>query len=114
MNIFDSLQSSLFDVVTTTMGYTASWTGTAEGSIEITGPVLYKGPTEKDKLAGVDYDPDMLMFEYKAGNFPGLADAVDESPFETLVITDIGEFVIKSISRLADGKTYQGRLEVKI
>lgn len=111
-NIFDNLQSNMIDTVTTTMGYAASWTPLAGGD-ELTGAVLYKGPTEKEKLANADYDPDKLTLEYKQGLFTGLKEAADESAREVISIETVGEFFILSVSRRWDGKTYEARLQVK-
>jgi len=102
----------MFDTVTTTMGYTATWSPLAGGD-DLTGAVLYKGPTEKEKLANADYDPDKLTLEYKDGLFPGLKEAADASPREVITIDGVGDFFIKSVTRLWDGKTFEARMQVK-
>ena len=120
-NIFDSLQNTLFNVVTATMGYDAQWLNSQLGDFDakdfkpadfdtfsdalVTGKVLYKGPTEKEKLLDADFDPEKVYMEYKQGDFTGLFEAVRQNRFEPVRIVDIGYFKVRSISKHWDGKT---------
>ena len=114
MPVFDSLQDNLFTQVKTTMGYSASWQPSAGGGLQIA-IVLYNGPTEKEKIFSVDYDPDKLKMEYQDTDFIQLKDAVDTDPdAEKVFITISGTevpFKIKSIKRLWDGKTFEAQLK---
>jgi len=105
MNIFDGLQNTMFDTVTNTMGYDATWG-------ILTARVLFTGPTEKEKLKQADFDPDKLEMEYKAGDFGGLNELLDNNEMQTVTIDGIGEFTVKSVSKKFDGKTFIARLQV--
>jgi len=128
-NLFDGLQNALFDTVTNTMGYTAWWLPTAPGtdfnpadfkpadfltggaSSLKTAKVLYNGPTERERLLDANFDPENIKMEYKHGDFDGLYETARESKFELIHIETIGYFVIRSISKKWDGKTYNAKLE---
>lgn len=105
MNIFDSLQNTMFNTVTKTMGYDATWN-------LLTARVLFKGPTEKEKLKDADYDPDKLEMEYKAGDFVGLYTLLENNEMQTVTIIGIGNFTVKSVAKKFDGKTFIARLQV--
>lgn len=106
MNLFDNLQNSMFDTVTTAMGYDASWTPAGE-STPLTGRVLFKKPTEEMELADskVNFNPLVYFIEYKEGVFPGLLERVRANEtIETIVIA--GElYDVMHIEALYDGKT---------
>lgn len=113
MNLFDCLQSSMFDTVSNIMGDDATWTPKAGGS-EKTAKVLYNGPTEKERLFSADYDPDKLTMEYKLDDFDGLFEASRiKNSMEVVVIINIGEFYVKSVKKKWDGKTFEAQLELK-
>jgi hypothetical protein len=116
MNIFDNLKNSMVNVVTGIMGYTATWTPAAGGEMQ-TGKVLYKGPSEKEKLAGFDYDLNSITMEYKLGTFDGLQTSVDIRTQEVVTIMDIDgqniDFYVRSVSRLYDGGMYEAYLQLK-
>jgi hypothetical protein len=112
-NPFDSLQKTMFDTVTNTMGYDAVWVPKAGGEHK-TAKVLYNGPTEKERFFLADYDPDKLMMEYKDGDFPGLFESARSSKApEVVQIDGIGEFVVRSVKKKWDGKTYEVQLALK-
>lgn len=112
MNLFDKLQDTAFNVVTNTMGYTATWIPTAGGAEKVA-TVLFNGPSDKEKLADASYSPEKIWMEYKAGDFDGLKESADDSNFETITISGIGVFVIKSIDQKYDGKTFVAYLNKK-
>jgi len=111
-NIFDAMQETLFNTVTSTMGYSATWAPDAGGAV-ITATVLYNGPTEKEKLLDANYTPDKLTMEYKVQDFEGLKQSIDSGKTENITIDPFGEFNIKSIQLKWDGKTVIANL-VKI
>lgn len=117
MNLFDNLQSAVFNTVSNAMGYSAQWTPT-NGDAPQTAQVLYKGPTEKEKLAGVEFDPEGLKMEYQFGSFIGLKAAVDLKPNkEKVFIYGVAgttlECYISSVNELWDGKTFEASLQLK-
>lgn len=111
MNIFDGAKRVMFDTVTNTMGYTASWTPSDNSGPTQIGKVLYKGPTEKEKLLDANYDPDKLTIEYKDSVFIGLKEAVDSSNSEMIRLSGLAEseveFVVRSVRRIFDGHTFE-------
>jgi hypothetical protein len=111
---FDTLQDNLFKQVKTTMGYVASWQPSVGGDLQ-TATVLYNGPTEKEKLFSVDYDPDKLVMEYQDIDFIGLKLAVDTDPDAEQVIITLSSgdviFKVKAVSRKWDGKTFEAHLK---
>lgn len=113
MNPFDGLQEAMFGTVTNTMGYDATWTPKAGGSPQ-TAKVLYNGPTEKEKLFSADFDPEKIMMEYKAGDFTGLFEAAKPSlAAETVTIDGLGDFLVRSVKKKWDGKTFEAQLTAK-
>jgi hypothetical protein len=128
MNPFDSLQDTMFDTVTGTMGYDAAWLPNGSGDFDandfnpedfntysyylLLARVLYNGPTEKERLFSADYDPEKLTMEYKAGDFPSLYESARNCSFEVLQIIDIGFFTVRSIRKKFDGKTFVATLKI--
>jgi len=102
----------MFNTVTKTMGYAATWVPSAGGAA-ITATVLYNGPTEKEKLLSADYNPEKLTIEYKVDDLTGLRESVDAGNIETITVTQFGDFSIKSALPHWDGKTIIANL-VKI
>ncbi len=114
MSLFDSLQDTMFSTVTNTMGYDVTWTPKAGGGAK-TAKVLYNGPTEKEKIFSADFDPEKIMMEYKSGDLPGLFEAAKPSTApETVTIAGIGEFIVRSVKKKWDGKTFEVQLKVKL
>ena len=117
MNIFDTLKTKAFDVVTNLMGYDASWTNSVS-NILLTSKVGYKDPSEKQELSGIDsWNPDQPFMEYRAGFFPGLKESVDAGVAEYVLITQqgdadsvIGYFNVKEVKTKVDGDTFVARL----
>lgn len=114
MNVFDTLQSNVFNTVTNVMGYDASWTPSVGGAAQ-SAKVLFNGPSEKEKLFSADYDPEKLTMEYKEGDFPELQEAAgDGSLNEIVTISGHGEFYVRKVTKKFDGKTYEAMLEAKL
>lgn len=115
MNIFDNLQDNLTGAIKSTFGYPAVWNPTGGGPAQ-NATVLYKGPTEKEKLANVDYDTDRVTMEYDQSEFVGMYDSVKSGKREPITITISGqeiEFVALGIQKMFDGKTFEARLKIK-
>jgi len=111
MNPFDALQNTSFDVISSTMGYDASWIPQAGGQTKVA-RVLLKDPTEVHELAGVEYNPVGMMMEYRRGFFDGLFEAVRDGILEEVVVNHISYYV-RDIKAVYDGKTYRAKLEPK-
>lgn len=115
MNLFDNLQDNLTGAIKSTFGYPAVWNPTVGGPAQ-TATVLYKGPTEKEKLANVDYDTDRVTMEYDHSDFAGLHESVKTNKREPITITVSGQqidFLVLGIQKLHDGKTFEARLKIK-
>lgn len=108
-NLFDGLQATTFDVVTATMGYTATWQPSDGGPLQ-TARVLYRNPTENQKLADQLYDPYRYTMEYKQGHFAGLKERADGQYTEQVAIGSINYYVRKVEGKF-DGKTMVATLE---
>ncbi len=117
MNMFDSLKTSAFDVITKVMGYDATWTS-SESDISLIAEVGYKDPSEKQELSGIDtWNPDQPFMEYRIGFFTGLKQAVDEGKTEHVLITQrnnplsiVGYFAVSEVKTKYDGDTFVARL----
>lgn len=112
MSAFDSLFNTMFDTVTKQYGDQATWTPSAGGAAQ-SASVLYNGPTEKEKLFSADYDPDKLTLEYKEGQFSGLMASVNGGTPEFITIENVGEFQVRGVQKLVDGKNYKAHLVLK-
>lgn len=109
-NIFDSLKVRVFDIVTNTMGYDASWTSSESGNI-LFARVGYKDPSEKQELSGVDsWNPDEPFMEYRIGTFEGLKYLVDNGIVQKVSIDKKGTFEVRKIETKFDGDCYVARL----
>lgn len=107
MNIFDNIQDSVFDTITTTFGYQATWIP-ADGSAQQSAKVLYKDATEKHGMSNIDIDVERYLMEYKAGDFVGLKKSVDQLENEVVRIQikqQVLEFSVKAVDTKFDGKT---------
>lgn len=116
-NIFDNLQAGMFDVVTNTMGYDATWTPSAGGSQQ-TARVLLKKPTEKRSYENetIDFEPNAYMVEYKEGDFPTLksiVDAIGSATSAEVMNVDGIDYYVKSLPQKWDGKTNVAKLILK-
>lgn len=108
MNIFDSLKKQTFDVITSTMGYNATW---VSGSDTFTARVGYKDPSEKQELSGIDsWNPDEPFMEYRVGFFENLKYRVDSGLPEFVTIEGIGYFAVVEVKTKFDGETFVARL----
>lgn len=117
MNIFDSLKTKAFDVITRVMGYDAAWTS-SESEVSLTAEIGFKDPSEKQELSGVgEFYPDQPFMEYRKGFFPGLKEAVDRGLTEFVLITQrndpssiVGYFAVAEVRTKYDGDTFVARL----
>lgn len=108
MNIFDSLKTQAFDVVTNMMGYNATW---LSESNSFTARVGYKDPSEKQELSGIDsWNPDEPFMEYRIGFFENLKTKVDSGNLEHVTIEGIGYFAVVEVKTKYDGETFIARL----
>lgn len=108
MNIFDSLKTQVFDVVTNMMGYNATW---LSESITLIAKVGFKDPSEKQELSGIDsWNPDEPFMEYRVGFFDGLKTRVDNGNLEHITIEGIGYFAVVEVKTKYDGETFIARL----
>lgn len=108
MNIFDSLKTKAFDVVTNVMGYNATW---LSGSITYSARVGFKDPSEKQELSGIDsWNPDEPFMEYRIGFFENLKTRVDTGNLEHVTIDNVGYFAVVEVKTKYDGETFVARL----
>ena len=117
-NQFDSLSSKVFDVCSKVMGYDASWTPSAGGSVQ-TAKVLFGEPTKEDRLGeyGDNYNLRTFFMEYYAGSFTGLFDSVQDANEEvvTISIDDIDRtFVVLHDEAKYDGRNYRVKINERI
>lgn len=116
MNIFDTLADAAFDVVTNTMGYSATWLPSSGGPVQ-KATVLYGDATAPYEMNGVKYDPPGYHFEYRLPFFENLKDMVDNSrKTEEVTITirsEAKEFFIRRVDTKYDGRTLIAYLEPK-
>lgn len=107
-NIFNGIQSAVFDVVGAVFGNTATWQPSAGGDLQ-SAIVLFKDPTEKHGLSDVDFNAERYQMEYWVNDFVGLKDSVTAGIVERVTIeTDEGvslQFLVRRIERKYDGKT---------
>jgi hypothetical protein len=99
--------------VAATMGYNATWVP-ALNAMPITERVLYRGPTEREKIFG-QYDDSKFFMEYQQGQFPGLYEASKDNDNDALMyvnIEGVGNFFIQRIAPTFDGKTFHADLEL--
>lgn len=111
MNPFDALQDTSFDIITSTMGYDATWTPLGGGAAK-TARVLFKDPTEPEQLAGVEYNPLGYMMEYRRGFLQGLFEAVRSGNLETVTVNSV-QYYVRDVKACYDGRTYRAKLEAK-
>jgi hypothetical protein len=113
-NLFDRLQARVFDTAGRVMGYDAVWTRESDGQ-EVTGRVLFKEPTEKEKLAGGDsyeYTPRVFYAEYRDGVFPGLFDSARQGISELLEVAG-NSYIVIDVQAKFDGRTFVAKLQPK-
>jgi hypothetical protein len=107
-NLFDSIQASVFSVVSGTMGYTASWVP-SNNAPEQTARILFKDASETSKVLQMEYDPQRAIMEYYRGSFEGLKSAVDGRDDEYISVSGI-KYVVDDIEVKSDGKTFFAHL----
>lgn len=101
-NLFDGLQDTMFNTVTKTFGYQATWQPSS-GDLQLA-DVLYKDATQTAKLLDQEYDPRNCMIEYKESDFVGLKSLVDASHEIKIKVNELDYGVMKITSKY-DGKT---------
>lgn len=115
MNIFDSIQKNVFDVATTTFGYSASWVPANPPGAIMNANVLYKDASAKMELDENDYSVEKYLMEYKKGDFAGLFESVAKANNEKVKITfsptEEKEFWVKRCEKIFDGKTIKAFLQ---
>lgn len=113
-NIFDDIRDKAHDVVTHTMGYTASWlpSGSPLGTEPLTARVLFNKPTDEEKVGDYEYDPYKYKMEYRSNFLPGLKQNVDEGKMEVVTISGIGYYV-RLVNAKYDGNTLIAELALK-
>lgn len=107
---FDRLQKACFRAAQKTFGYlNASWQ--KSGVDPIFCDVLFKDPTETQKLLGVEYEPNTYIMEYLRGEFPGLLELVRAKKNQIILIDGI-EYSTKFAETAYDGKTIRVHLNI--
>lgn len=102
-NPFDTLQTHVFNAVTTAFGYTGVWNG-------LEAKVLFREPTKQEKFTKAMYEPNTYICEYNLGSWEGLYDLARDNNGIIITINDV-DFVVRQATRIADGNTYQLTLE---
>lgn len=109
---FDSLSKVVFDTTTSAMGYEATWSPVGGGDTQ-TAKVHFNNPTEVVQRVGIEYNAEAWQLEYYEGDFEGLKEAVDaRGPAETIEAAG-KEWVVKTVIKKHDGKTYIAELKLK-
>lgn len=110
-NIFDGIRDKAHDVVTNTMGYTASWlpSDSADGAEPLMAKVLFNKPTGKEKVDEYEYDPYKYNMEYRNDFFPGLKENVDKKKNESVFISNV-EYYVRAVHAKYDGNTMVAEL----
>lgn len=109
-NIFDRLQTGLWETVNKTFGYDATWQPSQGGALQ-SAKVLYKDPSQNEKLQGIEYNPYHWQIEYNLGSFDGLMEAVRAGETETISLLS-KTFYVREVTAHWDGKTYIANLEL--
>lgn len=114
-NLFDGLQDKLFDTVKTVFGYVATWTPSVGGA-ERTTSVLFREPTDEEKVINETYNPNDYYLEFREGDSfsSDLFNASRQGLYETVTIDIRGtsrNFAIMSITSAFDGRTFKARIE---
>jgi len=102
-NPFDALQVALAATIATAFGYEATWEPSGGGEMQ-TAQVLFREPTEKDKVGPVTYTPQDFYMEYFLGNFTGLFELIRSGKKEVVTIEE-RTYSPRKAQLLHDGKT---------
>jgi hypothetical protein len=108
---FDDVRELMFESVLERMGKHMSWTSSMDGQIR-KGKVLYREPSDEERLLDKEYYPDVFYIEFKDSEFRGLDDAVDEGHSEVVTIEG-KEYWVRWCIKLWDGFNHKARLELK-
>jgi hypothetical protein len=106
---FDGLAARVTSTVARVMGYPATWSPTGGGA-DCSGRVLFKSPTEQQKLDKVPYDPEHPTAELVPADFPGLYEVSRAGSREVLVI-DGHRYGVRTVRALHDGGTWEAELK---
>lgn len=107
---FNQYQTTAFDRVTSIMGELAVWH--KEGG-DIEGEVLFKDPSKKYKLGGVDYMPPNFSLEYREGFFDQLYELTRDEATQYVTVSG-ADYWVRHVDRAHDGKTFIAVLEPKL
>jgi len=110
-NLFDAIQTALYNTVVNAMGVSAVWTP-SDGSPAQTGAVLFNKPTQREDVSDDEYDAIATKCEYLEGLFPGLFEAVQAARSE-LINIDGADYYAYKADRKFDGKTIIIKVEPK-
>jgi hypothetical protein len=106
---FDGLQAAAFGAAAATFGVPATWAPSAGGGTYIT-TVLFKSPTNQERLAEAGYAPVEPTFEFTPAAFPGLFESIRAGGTETVTV-DGTAYAVLAVEALFDGRTYLAKLE---
>lgn len=110
-NVFDTYKRISSQLVARTMGYDAAWTPTGSNTAQ-TARVLFREPTDKEVLAGVDYMPYHFIMEYSHPDFANLKNTTEQGHAITETVTVNGEtYRVLSVKAKFDGATFVAKLE---
>lgn len=97
------------------MGYDAVWTRDPDGA-QFLGRVLFREPTQDEKLAGGDnynYTPRDFYMEYRIGVFAGLFEIVREGDTGQEVDISGATYYVRTVEAKYDGQTFIAKLHKK-
>lgn len=111
-NLFDEIRDTLFDIVTNTIGYDATWIP-SDGSnpLGYKARVLFKYPEADRKLSGATYSSFNYEMEYRRDFFHGLKLSVNHTNTEVITV-DGKNYYCRNVDVLADGNTFKAQLEL--
>ena len=110
MNLFDNIQTAMFDTVGKFYGYDVTWTP-SDGGDELAGRVLLKEPTKEYDLNGVPVTPFHRILEWRHGVLPGLFEAIRAKKPEEVTVEGNVSFC-RGVEADYDGKTYRAQVEL--
>jgi hypothetical protein len=104
INPFEPIQAAIWNTVTLTFGYAATWVPLS-GLPPQTGMVLLKQPTQKEADEhNYSFTPFTYLLEFPAHTFPGLPDLVRQSSREVINVNGINYYA-RQIRATYDGLT---------
>lgn len=103
-NPFERLAARTFATVGRIMGDEATWEPSAGGG-PYTTRVLYKDPTNPERIGEAGTGPKEAAFEYFPSDLPGLFESVRAGNAETVTVRG-QDLLIVAVEALHDGGTY--------